>query len=236
MISGRYKVIIADDEHLVRERISKLMENHPSFEISAECADGSTTIDAVKAHQPHLLFLDIQMPKASGFDVLESIISDEILIVFITAHEEYAIKAFEYAAFDYLLKPITEKRFQKTIQRVLTALGNRKDHLPQSIKLRIKGVVQHIRIRDITHLEASDNHVIIHQQKMNLKKRTTMRKIVQDLSKHGFVQVHRSYAIHPQHIQEMVRIYQGDYLIRLTSGKVIPTSKSYRGNVKKLYG
>jgi two-component system LytT family response regulator len=235
MKSGGYKVIIADDESLVRERISKLIENHWAFELCAECADGAATIDAVKVHQPHLLFLDIQMPKASGFDVLEKIISDGILIVFITAHEEYAIKAFEYAAFDYLLKPITEARFQKTIKRLITVLENRRTDAPQSIKLRIKGVIQHIQINDITHLEASDNHVFIHQQKKAHKKRITLRRLIDELSKHGFVQVHRSFAIHPQHIQEMVRIYQGDYLIRLTSGKVIPTSKSYRENVKRLY-
>ena len=232
----KYKAIIADDEYLVRERISNLLKPYDSIDISAQCPDGASTMEAIKACSPDLLFLDIRMPKASGFDVLEQCSTEHVLVIFITAFDQYAIKAFEYAAFDYLLKPITEKRFSKTLKRVLNALANRQSNMPHSIVTRNQGVVTHIQVSDITHLEASDNHVVIHGKVQSFKKRTTLRKITEELAPFGFVQVHRSFTIHPQHIQEMVRIYQGDYLIRLTNSKVVPTSKSFRENVKKLYG
>jgi two-component system LytT family response regulator len=231
----KYQAIIADDEALVRERISNLLKSYNEIEVSAQCADGLSTITAFQLGKPNLLFLDIQMPKASGFHVLEQINTKDVLIIFVTAYDQYAIKAFEFAAFDYLLKPITEKRFQKTMSRALDVLESHKEPVATSIYFKSDGIVRHIQINEITHLEAADNHVLIHTQNNTFKKRTTLQKMVAELMPHGFIQVHRSFVVHPQHIQEMVRVYRGDYLVRLSSGKVITTSKSFRENVKSLY-
>ncbi len=230
-----YKVIIADDEPLVRERIVHLINSFERFDVIKECSDGLQTIQAVEEQSPHVLFLDIKMPMASGFDILDRIKRKDMLIIFITAYDQFAVKAFEYAAFDYLLKPIAKERFNRSMKRAISTLTNYKDSGPVFIMIHSKGIRSKIEVNDITHIEADDNYVKIHTTTDILRKRSTMKKLMQELEEFGLVRVHRSFSINKRHIRDMVRIYQGDYLIRMIGGRVIPSSRLYREQVKLLY-
>lgn len=230
----KYKAIIADDEPLVRERIYQLLQPIRDFEVVATCSDGRAAIAEIEKLKPHVLFLDIRMPQLDGFEVLEHIKKENLLVIFITAHADYAVKAFEYEAFDYLLKPISKERFSKAISRTLKFLktDEKKDDLYMSLK--DNGTVYNIAIRDITHIEADDNYVKIYHKEKTYRKRSTLSTFLDSLGNSDFLRIHRSYVVNRQHIVSMVRVYKGDYLIRLNNGKVIPTSQSYRKNVQLL--
>lgn len=227
--------IIIDDEPLVRERLSSLISEHNEFNIIRECNNGASAINAINETKPQVIFLDIKMPKGGGFDVLKTINKKDVdLIIFVTAYNDQAIKAFEFEAFDYLLKPLTKKRFNKTIARIIDYY--KEDDKSRSEHLFIKkgGSLYRIKFDDIYYIKADDNAVQIYTQTSIFRKRISMNNLMLKIQQYGFLRVHRSYIINPSHIKELMRVYQGDYMITLTNEKLIPTSKSYRDNVEKL--
>jgi len=232
----KVKAIIADDEALVRERIVDLLSEYSNIEIVSQCDNGQATIEAINLERPDVLFLDIKMPQFGGFEVMERVEQKDILLIFITAFDQYALKAFDYEAFDYIVKPIVKKRFEKTISRVIKVLGRSNQTDIPVLNIKVNGVVHRVNPEQITYLEAADNYVILHAGDKQYKKRGTITKLTASLAAYGVIRVHRSYAINRYQIQSMSRIYKGDYLIKLKNAKIIPTSQAYSEVVKELLG
>ena len=230
-----YQIMIVDDEPLVRERVRDLLKGYTQFTVCNESVDGEAAIQAIRQHQPDVLFIDIKMPKLNGFAVLDAIEISSTLVIFITAYDSFAVKAFDYAAFDYLVKPITIERFAKTMNRVNHALSQKhQGQTVDTITIRSSGVLYKLPISAITHLEAANNYVKVHTPEHCYPTRSTLTKLINCLSNFGFVRVHRSYAINSRSITSMTHVYKGEYLIKLVSGRVIPTSKAYSEAVKVL--
>ena len=230
-----YKVIIADDEELTRERLSDLLALHPQFQIAAKASNGQEAIQLINQHQPDILFLDIKMPIASGFDVLEKLsITPAPVLVFVTAYDHYAVKAFEKEAFDYLLKPFSRTRFEKVLHRIKLKLESSANTVIDYLLVKEKGETIKLESDKILYIESSNNNVILHLEKQFYKKRTTLSNMVQNLNGAIFLRVHRSFILNINHISKMRHVYHGDYLFTMSNGKILPSSKTYRNNVDRI--
>jgi two-component system LytT family response regulator len=208
------KVIIIDDEPLARSIVKEYLQHHPSFELVAECSDGFEGVKAIQQHHPDLIFLDIQMPKINGFEMLE-LIDKPPAVIFTTAFDEYAIKAFEAHAVDYLLKPFNEERFDKAVNKwseQKTGEAGTADLLeaasqapPQSQRIVVKNgnKIKIIPVLDVFYLEAADDYVKIHTQEGSFLKNKTMGHFEKSLDPQQFVRSHRSYIVN---IHQITRI------------------------------
>ncbi len=242
-------VIIIDDEPLARSIVKEYLQSYPELHIVQECNDGFEGVKAIAQHQPDLIFLDIQMPKINGFEMLE-LIEHPISVIFTTAFDEYAIKAFEAHAIDYLLKPFSKERFDKAM---LKWLGQRKaqathpsNELPPSIsnqpEERYRVVVKKgtniliIPINQVYYFEAYDDYVKIHTKDgMNLKKKTMSHfEIVLDPLQ--FVRVHRSYIINLQELTRIEPLEKDSHVALLKSGVQIPLSQTGYSKLKSVLG
>lgn len=244
------KIIIIDDEPLARSIIKEYLQYHPDLELIAECNDGFEGVKAIQQMQPDLIFLDIQMPKINGFEMLE-LIEEPPAVIFTTAFDEYAIHAFESHAVDYLLKPFSRDRFDKAILkwRQFNKTISPKDHLTPLLEsvsnspaehhrvvVKLAGKIRIIPIDDIHYLEAADDYVKIHTKDGSFLKNKTMGHFETVLNKNQFVRTHRSYMIN---ISEITRIdpYEKDnHLAILKSGGRIPVSKTGYVKLKSVLG
>lgn len=211
------KAIIIDDEPLARSIIKEYLQYHPQIVLQAECGDGFEGVKAIQQFQPDLIFLDIQMPKINGFEMLE-LIELPPAVIFTTAFDEYAIKAFESHAVDYLLKPFSRERFDKAINKLLALekSGAAKPNLmpfldsaartpaeQQRVVVRLSGKIKIIPVDDIHYLEAADDYVKVHTKEGSFLKNKTMGHFESVLNKDQFVRTHRSYMVN---ISEITRI------------------------------
>ena len=241
------KVIIIDDEPLARSIVKEYLQKHPELEIAEECNDGFEGLKAIQQHQPDLIFLDIQMPKINGFEMLE-LIDEPPAVIFTTAFDEYAIKAFEAHAIDYLLKPFSQERFDKAIQKCLPALTlqagkeqngsskkNREDLLesasqipPQNQRIVVKNgsKIKIIPIQDVFYLEAADDYVKVHTHEGNFLKNKTMNHFEQTLDPQQFVRSHRSYMVNIQQITRIDPYEKDNHVAILRSGAKVPVSRN----------
>ena len=243
------KIIIIDDEPLARSIIREYLQYHPELELIAECNDGFEGVKAIHQLQPDLIFLDIQMPKINGFEMLE-LIEDPPAVIFTTAFDEFAIKAFESHAVDYLLKPFSQDRFDKAISKWKKdgKINNREQLAPlldsvsnspseqHRVVVKLAGKIRIIPIEDIHYLEASDDYVKIHTKEGALLKNKTMGHFETVLNKNQFVRTHRSYMVN---ITEITRIdpYEKDnHLAILKSGARVPVSKTGYVKLKSVLG
>jgi len=244
------KVIIIDDEPLARSIIREYLEFHPELELVSECQDGFEGVKAITQHHPDLVFLDIQMPKINGFEMLE-LIEVPPAVIFTTAFDEYAIKAFESHAVDYLLKPFSRERFDKALAKWQlngrTQAGKGQlDSLLETVSsspserhrvvVKLSGKIRIIPVEDIHYLEAADDYVKIHSREGSFLKNKTMGHFENILNKAHFVRTHRSYILN---ISEITRIdpYEKDnHLAILKSGARVPVSKSGYSKLKSVLG
>jgi len=241
------KCVIIDDEPLARTIVKEYLQYHPDIEIVAECNDGFEGVKAIQQWQPELVFLDIQMPKINGFEMLELIESNP-QVVFTTAFEEYAIKAFENSAVDYLLKPFSKERFDKALQKVLaqphevktteTVLDNAAYSPQQSSRVVVKegGKIRIIPVSQIQYLEGADDYVKIFTAEAFFLKKKTMQYFEQTLPKQQFVRIHRSYIINIQLITRIDAYDKEGYLAVLNSGKKLPVSKTGYSKLREILG
>lgn len=244
------KAIIIDDEPLARSVVKEYLEPFQQIEIAAECNDGFEGVKAINQLKPDVVFLDIQMPKINGFEMLE-LVEDPPAIIFTTAFDEYAIKAFEAHAVDYLLKPFSQDRFNKAIEK-LTAdsfaqqLKTATQELVQSpsviplqnerIVVKTGGKIKIIPVMQIQYLEAADDYVKIHTAEGAFLKNKTMSFYEQSLSKNNFVRTHRSYIINVQEITRIDPYEKDSHLAILKSGAGIPVSKLGYTKLKSVLG
>jgi two-component system LytT family response regulator len=239
------KAIIIDDEPLARMMIKEYLQAYPHIEVVQECSDGFEGMKAIQQHQPDLIFLDIQMPKINGFEMLE-LIDNPPQVIFITAFEEYAIKAFDAHAADYLLKPFSKERFDKAMQKlsqqhttvvpevVETALQS----ILQSNRIVVKdnGKIKIIPVAQVHYLEAADDYVKIITAEGHFLKKKTMQYFENSLPPQEFIRIHRSYIINAQLITRIDLHEKDSHLALLTTGHRLPVSKAGYAKLKEVLG
>lgn len=244
------RVILIDDEPLARSIVSEYLRSWPDMEIVQECNDGFEGVKAIAQHNPDLIFLDVQMPKINGFEMLE-LIEQPPAVIFTTAFDEYAIKAFEEHAVDYLLKPFTKERFDKAVQKCkdqhyfTEPKENTKQLLDtvQNSSLRNERVVvktgtkiKIIPVNDIIFLAADDDYVKIHTPEGSFLKNKTMAYFEKLLGEDHFVRVHRSYIVRIDQITRIDPYEKESHLAILKSGEKIPVSKTGYPKLRQVLG
>ena len=240
------KAIIIDDEPLARCIVKEYLQSYTNIEVVQECNDGFEGLKAIQQHQPQLIFLDIQMPKINGFEMLE-LVENLPHVIFTTAFEEYAIKAFETHAADYLLKPFSKERFDKAMQKLSqqkTPTQHTKEILEtaaqsplQSNRIVVKdgGKIKIIPVANIQYLEAADDYVKIYTNDLSFLKKKTMQYFEQSLQPH-FVRIHRSYIINTQLITRIDPYEKDNHIVLLTTGAKLPVSKAGYTKLKEVLG
>ncbi len=242
------KTVLIDDEPLARSIVTEYLQSFPEISIAQECNDGFEGVKAIAQHKPDLIFLDIQMPKINGFEMLE-LIEEPPAVIFTTAFDEYAIKAFESRAIDYLLKPFSKERFEKAVQKWLTQRSQtegktntllteevRQPEERNRIVVKEGSNIRIIPVHEIQYIEAYDDYVKIFTQKEMFLKKKTMSFYEKSLDQSQFVRVHRSYIIHLQQLTKIEPLEKETYLALLKSGVKVPLSKSGYSKLKGVLG
>ena len=244
------RVLLIDDEPLARSVVSEYLQSWPQITILGECSDGFEGVKSIMQLQPDLIFLDIQMPKINGFEMLE-LLDQAPAVIFTTAFDEYAIRAFEEHAVDYLLKPFSKQRFDKAIQKWmdLQQLNEAKantskllENLQPSTTKKERVVVKTgnkikiIPVNDIHYLEADDDYVHIHTSEGSFLKSKTMIYFEQLLNADQFIRIHRSYIVNVQEITRIDPYEKDSHVALLKSGKKVPISKSGYPKLKQILG
>jgi two-component system LytT family response regulator len=238
--------LIVDDEDLARLVLRELIQSHTDIEVIAECANGFEAVKAVAKHKPDLIFLDVQMPKLSGFDVLE-LIGTETAVIFVTAYDQYAMRAFEVHAVDYLLKPIGRERFEAAFERAKSRLGEK---LPPAPELAAaarppKQFLDRIVVRDGTRVtlipvgkldyaEAQDDYVALATEGKKHLKQQTIASLEACLDPDRFVRVHRSYIVNFERVVRIEPYGKDSRLAILADNTRLPVSKSGYARLKSL--
>ncbi|THU41297.1 response regulator [Niastella caeni] len=243
------KAIIVDDEPLARLVVKEYLLQHPDITVMQECNDGFEGIKAIMQHQPDVIFLDIQMPKINGFEMLE-LVEQPPAVIFATAFDEYAIKAFESHAVDYLLKPFSQERFDKAIERLIerdTAVtaNNTRELLEtaaqgpqqnQRIVVKTGNKIKIIPIDEVHYLEAADDYVKIHTREGAFLKNKTMGHFEKVLNPQQFVRTHRSYMVNVQLVTRIDPYEKENFLAQLKTGAQVPVSKTGYAKLKNVLG
>jgi two-component system LytT family response regulator len=245
------RALIIDDEPLARMVVLEYLQDFPQIEVIQECNDGFEGLKAIQQHQPDLIFLDVQMPKINGFEMLE-LVDDQPAVIFTTAFDEYAIKAFEAHATDYLLKPFSKDRFTKAIEKYLAQAGapvvatkqtenllETASHSPaqhERIVVKTGTKVKIIPVADVQYLQADDDYVSVFTQEGSYLKNKTMSFFEQTLDARQFVRVHRSYIVSVQEITRIDPYEKDSHLAILKSGAKIPVSKTGYVKLKQVLG
>ena len=242
------KAILIDDEPLAREIVKEYLEDYSQIEVIAECGDGFEGVKAIAQHQPDLIFLDIQMPKIKGFEMLE-LIEHKPGVIFTSAFDEYAIKAFEAHAIDYLLKPFSKDRFKMAVEKWLEKqdLSDAKQQVQalletapvspshsERIVVKSGSSIKIIPVTDVIYLEAYDDYVKIHTSDGVFLKNKTMQFFESSLDEKQFVRVHRSFIVKVPEITKLVPYEKDSYRVVIKSGESLPVSKTGYVKLKAL--
>jgi two-component system LytT family response regulator len=228
-------VVIVDDEAPAREILRELLADHPQFRIVAECANGYEAVKAVSEHRPRLLFLDIQMPKLDGFEVLD-LLDPKPKVVFVTAYDEYAIRAFEVHAVDYLLKPYTAARFAEVLAHAeeMVQLGAAEPHRApmvakkplQRIAFRDGASIEVVPVQRIDYIEAQDDYVHVFARGAKHVKQQTLGELEQLLDPARFVRVHRSYIVNLESLDRVEPYAKDSRVAVMKDGTRVPISRT----------
>lgn len=242
------KVVLIDDEPLARSIVKEYLAGFPDMEVVQECNDGFEGVKAIATHQPDLLFLDIQMPKINGFEMLE-LIENPPAVIFTTAFDEFAMKAFEAHAVDYLLKPYSKDRFKKAISKwkiskQLDAAKSTEDLLENTVQPDEKNriVVKKgnniviLPVQTIHYFEAFDDYVKIHTKEGFYLKKKTMAHFERALDANQFVRVHRSYLLNLQELTRIEPLEKDNHVALLKSGTRVPLSQAGYSKLKEVLG
>lgn len=242
------RTILIDDESLARDVVKHYLSSFPDIEVVAECSDGFEGIKAITQHQPDFIFLDIQMPKINGFEMLE-LVEKPPAVIFTTAFDEYAIKAFEVSAVDYLLKPIEKSRFDLAIQKLPARLNNTEQATQElldsaamnpaqnnRVVVKKNGVIKIIAVSDIHYLEADDDYVKLSTTEGVFHKNKTMSFFEQSLDAAQFIRIHRSYLINLAQVTRIELKEKDSYVVLLKSDIWLPVSKTGYVKLKAALG
>jgi two-component system LytT family response regulator len=251
----KIRVLIADDEPLARERLASLLSAEPDVELVAQARDGEEAATAIHDHTPDLVFLDVQMPQMNGFDVIEAVGTDKMpLVIFVTAYDQHALRAFQVRALDYLLKPFDRERFSDALQRarkqlereetgdlgrrLLALVKDLRRDQPRSDRLVVKsgGRLFFLRTDEIDWVEAAGNYVRLHVGPTSHLLRETMNAIESRLDPEKFFRIHRSRIVNMERIQELQPWLNGEYAVLLRTGTRLTLSRGYREKLQDRLG
>ncbi len=242
----RWKALIVDDEELARHVIREFLESHAEIDVAAECANGMEAVKAVAEHKPNLIFLDVQMPKLTGFDVLE-LIGTDVPVIFVTAYDQYAMRAFDVHAVDYLLKPIGRERFDAAVERAKTRLGE-KMPAPTELSAAARPAQQFLErlvVKDGTkvtlipvgkldYAEAQDDYVALATQGKKHLKQQTIAGLEACLDPANFVRIHRSYIVNLERVVRIEPYAKESRIAILADGARLPVSRAGYARLKVL--
>lgn len=254
----KIKTIIVDDEPLARERIRTLLEAEAEFEIVAECDGGAKAVETIDARRPDLVFLDVQMPEVDGFDVLMSLKGDPpAALVFVTAYDQYAVRAFEVHALDYLLKPFDRDRFREALDRVRASIGKNRTGASQGLHHQLADLLEDVRKErkildrllvksegrifflstdEIDFVEAAGNYMKLHVADETYLMRETMSGMEHRLPEERFVRIHRSTIVNLERIKELQPAFNGEFSVILKGGHELKLSRKYRRELEEKIG
>lgn len=256
MKRGRIKVLIVDDEPLARALITELLKDFDEFQIIGECSNGKQAIVCIKENAPDLVFLDVQMPEMDGFAVLEQI-QNEIAptIIFVTAYDQYAIRAFDFHAVDYLLKPFSQTRFKKALSRAgerisskstddvteqqISSLLENYQNKPAHLKrlfLKDKGKIVLLEPEKVNWVEADDKYVRLHTAEKSYPIRQTLNALEAELDPQIFTRIHRSNIVNLTCVRELHPLFNGEYVLILADGTKLTLSRNYKNRFFKQFG
>jgi two-component system, LytTR family, response regulator len=249
------RTAIVDDEPLARERLRVFLKEEPGIELVAECRDGREAVETLSELRPDLVFLDVQMPEIDGFDVLSALGDGRPrAVVFVTAFDAYAVRAFDAHALDYLLKPYDRERFRATLRRVrerlggaepeletrlaalLRQVGDRGSRFVERLTVRTGNRIRLVDVADIDYFEAEGNYIRLHAGERNYLVRETMTGLEASLDPARFARIHRSTIVNLSRVQELEPLFQGEYLLILKNGRRITSSRGYRSRVHEALG
>jgi two-component system LytT family response regulator len=247
------RALIVDDEPLSRERIGTLLARHREIRVIGECADGEEAVRTILAERPDLVFLDIQMPELDGFEVIQAV-SGEYLpaIVFVTAYDEYALRAFEVDPVDYILKPISAARFERALLRAMARLGRTdrpgpdpalvdlvarlrtEQRLIRRFVVRSGSRIAFVRASDVDWIDVADNYLRLHVSGREHLVRETMKSVESRLQPEAFVRVHRSVIINLDRVESVEPHAHGEYVVTMKDGVRLRTSRSYSERLRRV--
>jgi two-component system, LytTR family, response regulator len=250
------RVLIVDDEPLARLNISERLSAHPNLAVVGECDSGTAAIEGIQKLGPDLVFLDIQLPDLSGFDVLRKLSPPLPAVIFITAYDCYAVNAFEIHALDYLLKPIDDDRFNEAIERAYLEINRHhtsgakerlrnllhksRDHLepryPAHFAVRTGNKINIVRVDDIDRIEAAGDYVTLHAGGKNHLLRRTMNETEAQLNPERFLRIHRSLIVRTSGIRELVTLSNHEFRLRMSDGTEQKVSRTYSDRVERWLG
>jgi two-component system LytT family response regulator len=251
----KIRVLVVDDEALARERACQLLDNDPEIEVIGQCGDGQTAVEKIQNDSPDLVLLDVQMPELDGFGVLEAVRPEKMpAVIFVTAHEKFALKAFDVHAIDYLLKPYDKERFQTALRRAKEQLARAKSGDLQTrmnaligelktqpktanrLVVKTEGRVLLLKNEDVDWVEAADNYVVLHVAADTHMLRETMTSIESRLPSEKFIRINRSTIVNMDRIKELQPLFHGEYVIILKNGTKLTLSRGYREKLDQLLG
>jgi two-component system, LytTR family, response regulator len=261
-MSPKIRTLIIDDEPLAREGLRLLLNEDPVFSVIDECENGKAALASIVASAPDLIFLDIQMPGMSGLEMLSLLPSDKLpLVVFVTAHDRYAVDAFEVNALDYLLKPVQAERFRATVARVKQMISERRTkelsdrllslldsvrneplfgaesrHYVSRFAIKEQDRVYFVPVDDLDWIGAADFYVQLHAGSKTHLLRESLTNLQEKLDPHRFIRIHRSAIVNVARVKELRRQPGGDYTVVLYDGTHLKTGRSYREQLDALLG
>lgn len=251
------RVIIADDEHLARRKLRILLDSESAVQVVAECHNGGQTLNAISAYRPDVLMLDIQMPDLDGFQVLNEIAPAEMpVVIFTSAYDQYAIRAFEAHALDYLLKPFDQSRLHQAVERARHELLKSKDReitqrilqllsqvksephpaseVSERLVIKTKGRIVFLNVDDLDWVEAAANYVRLNAGGESYLFRETISRTSERLNPNHFIRIHRSMIVNVRRIKELIPVNSGEYIVVLKNGKELSCSRGYRANLQHM--
>jgi two-component system LytT family response regulator len=237
--SPKIRTLIVDDEPLARSNLAVLLRLDPEIEIVSECGSGVEALTEIRSAKPDLVFLDVQMPECDGFDVLELLGKDlPPAIVFVTAYDQYAVRAFEAGALDYLLKPFDNARFDRALGRAKQRMTSGRD-LPrrlESLAIKSAGQVSFVKIAEIDWIEAADYYSCLHVGARTHLLRRSMSELDQELDSGVFCRIHRSTIVKLDRIRGLELTENGEYEVLLQNGVRLRLSRRYRKQLQSRLG
>ena len=252
---SRIRALLADDEPLARQRLRMLLQDADWLEVIGEAKDGASTVAAIEKLQPDLVFLDIEMPNGSGFDVIDTVGASKMpFVIFVTAYDKYALKAFDVHAVDYLLKPFDRERFHEALARAKGQLervtsGELERRLLQLVQdltpvqqrlerfvIKSGGRVFFVPTAEIDWIEAAGNYVKLHVGTDEHLFRETMNAIEAKLNPDAFYRIHRSHMVNVERIRELQPWFNGEYVVFLKNGTQLTLSRGYREKLQERIG
>lgn len=244
-MTQRLRAVVADDERLARQKVRRLAAAEGGIEVIAECATGRAALQAVREHDPDLLFLDVRMPGLDGLDVVEELAGrTRPRVIFTTAHAEYAVRAFGADAVDYLLKPFDRERFAQAIARARRAIGSTAGPAPLSSRtpslisrflVTTRDRMVFVDVADIHWIAAEGKYVRLYTAAGSYLLREGINRIEARLDPRRFVRIHRSSLVNVRRVKEMVRGVGDDYVVRLHDGTELPMSRRHRARIREMH-